>query len=81
MRDVKPGERLAGTGDADYRNVAMRIDEVRWRESIPIGLLEGAMAKQVIEADEPIVLENCVVDHTSRLYALRGLQEGLRQAS
>jgi predicted homoserine dehydrogenase-like protein len=81
LRDVKPGERLAGTGDADYRNVAMRIDEVRWRESIPIGLLEGAMAKQVIEADEPIVLENCVIDHTSRLYALRGLQEGLRQAS
>jgi len=81
LRDVKPGERLAGTGDADYRNVAMRIDEVRWRESIPIGLLEGAMAKQVIEADEPIVLENCVIDHTSRLYALRGLQEGMRQAS
>jgi predicted homoserine dehydrogenase-like protein len=81
VRDVKPGERLAGTGGTDYRNVAMRIDEIRWRESIPIGLLEGAMAKQIIEADEPIVLENCVIDHTSRLYALRGIQEGLRLAS
>jgi len=81
VRDVKPGERLAGTGDADYRNVAMRIDEVRWRESIPIGLLEGAMAKQVIEPDEPIVLENCAIDHTSRLFMLRGVQEALRPSS
>lgn len=81
LRDVKPGERLAGAGAADYRGIAMRVDEIRWRESIPIGLLEGAMAKQIIEPDEPIVLENCVIDHTSRLYALRGLQEKLRLAS
>lgn len=81
IRDVKPGERLPGNSNKDYRHVAMRIDEVRWRESIPIGLLEGAMAKQIIEADEPIVLENCVIDHTSRLYALRGMQEELRVAS
>ena len=74
-RDLKKGEKLDFIGEYCYRSWAMRADEARDEQAIPVGLLENGIMKQDITMGTLLTRRNCNVDETSTLYKMRKLQD------
>jgi len=74
-RDLAPGETFDAIGETCYRSFIMTIGDARAREAVPVGLLEGGKVIAPVKKGELITRTNAAPDATTRLYALRLLQD------
>ncbi|MBX3598635.1 MAG: homoserine dehydrogenase [Rhizobiaceae bacterium] len=74
-RDLKPGDSLDAIGETCYRSWTMTVEEARAASAIPVGLLEGGKILKPISKGELLTTNNAVPDKTTRLFALRQMQD------
>ncbi len=74
-RDLKVGEKLDFIGEYCYRSWAMRADEARNEQAIPVGLLENGIMTRDVTAGTLLTGKNCTIDQTSTLFKMRNLQD------
>lgn len=74
-RDLKQGEKLDFIGEYCYRSWAMRADEARDEQAVPVGLLENAVMTKPVTKGTLLTRHNCMIDTTSPLYKMRQAQD------
>ncbi|TGS64946.1 homoserine dehydrogenase [Mesorhizobium sp. M3A.F.Ca.ET.174.01.1.1] len=74
-RDLAPGETFDAIGETCYRSWTMDIAEARASRAVPVGLLEGGKVLKPVKKGELLTAENAAPDHTTKLFALRRLQD------
>ncbi|HEY0854709.1 MAG TPA: NAD(P)H-dependent oxidoreductase [Devosia sp.] len=74
-RDLAVGETFDAIGETCYRSFIMTIGDARARQAVPVGLLEGGKVIAPVTKGELITRANAAPDATTRLYALRLLQD------
>jgi predicted homoserine dehydrogenase-like protein len=74
-RDLKAGEKLDFIGEYCYRSWAMRADDARIEQAIPVGLLENGIMTQDVKMGALLTRHNCKPDETSPLFKMRKLQD------
>jgi predicted homoserine dehydrogenase-like protein len=76
-RDLKPGETFDAIGETCYRSWTMTAAEARASKAVPVGLLEGGKVLNPVRKGELLTTGNAAPDETTRLYALRKLQDAM----
>ncbi len=76
-RDLKAGETFDAIGETCYRSHTMTVVDARAAGAIPVGLLEGGKVLKPVRKGELLTAVNAAPDATTRLYALRKLQDGM----
>ncbi|MDQ6436657.1 NAD(P)H-dependent oxidoreductase [Mesorhizobium sp. LHD-90] len=76
-RDLKPGETFDAIGETCYRSWTMTAGEARARMAVPVGLLEGGKVLKAVRKGALLTTDNAAPDETTRLYALRKLQDAM----
>jgi predicted homoserine dehydrogenase-like protein len=76
-RDLKPGEIFDAIGETCYRSWTMTAAEARANKAVPVGLLEGGKVLKPVRKGELLTTDNAAPDETTRLYALRKLQDAM----
>jgi predicted homoserine dehydrogenase-like protein len=76
-RDLKPGETFDAIGETCYRSWTMTAAEARANKAVPVGLLEGGEVLKPVRKGELLTTDNAAPDETTRLYALRKLQDAM----
>ncbi|CDX40679.1 SAF domain protein [Mesorhizobium plurifarium] len=76
-RDLAAGETFDGIGETCYRSWTMTIADARTSRAVPVGLLEGGKALKPVKKGELLTEDNAAPDRTTRLYALRRLQDDM----
>jgi predicted homoserine dehydrogenase-like protein len=74
-RDLVVGETLDAIGETCYRSFIMTISDARGRSAVPVGLLEGGRVTARVRQGELLTAANAAPDASTRLYALRRLQD------
>ncbi|HEV7276026.1 MAG TPA: NAD(P)H-dependent oxidoreductase [Devosiaceae bacterium] len=74
-RDLAVGETFDAIGETCYRSYIMTIGDARARRAVPVGLLEGGKVTAPVRKGELLTAANAAPDATTRLYALRRLQD------
>ncbi len=74
-RDLAVGESFDAIGETCYRSYIMTIGDARAKQAVPVGLLEGGKVIAPVKKGELITRANAAPDATTRLYALRLLQD------
>ena len=74
-RDLKVGETFDAIGETCYRSYAMTGIDARANGAIPVGLLEGGKVTAPVKQGELITKANAQPDISTRLFALRRLQD------
>ncbi|HEY9013315.1 MAG TPA: homoserine dehydrogenase, partial [Devosia sp.] len=74
-RDLTVGETFDAIGETCYRSFIMTIGDAREKHAVPVGLLEGGKVIAPVKKGELITKANAAPDATTRLYALRLLQD------
>ncbi|MEO9339381.1 NAD(P)H-dependent oxidoreductase [Mesorhizobium sp. SB112] len=74
-RDLAAGEVFDEIGETCYRSWTMTVGDARAQSAVPVGLLEGGKVKAAVKKGELITYANAEPDQTSRLTALRKLQD------
>lgn len=74
-RDLAVGETFDAIGETCYRSFIMTIGDARAKQAVPVGLLEGGKVIAPVKKGELITRANAAPDATTRLYALRLLQD------
>jgi predicted homoserine dehydrogenase-like protein len=74
-RDLKPGERFDAIGETCYRSFTLEISDARRQHAVPVGLLEGGTVTAPVKKGELLTRANAAPDPTTRLFALRKLQD------
>lgn len=74
-RDLKIGETFDAIGETCYRSYAMTGVDARANQAIPVGLLEGGKVTAPVKQGELITKANAQPDISTRLFALRQLQD------
>ena len=74
-RDLAMGESFDAIGETCYRSWTMLVGEARAAGAIPVGLLEGGKVLKPVKKGELLTRDNAAPDPTTRLYALRRLQD------
>ena len=74
-RDLAAGETFDAIGETCYRSWTMMVGEARAAGAVPVGLLEGGKVRKPVKKGELLTRENAAPDPTTRLYALRRLQD------
>ena len=74
-RDLAVGESFDAIGETCYRSFIMTIGDARARHAVPVGLLEGGKVIAPVKKGDLITRANAAPDATTRLYALRLLQD------
>ncbi|MBX3531514.1 MAG: homoserine dehydrogenase [Rhizobiaceae bacterium] len=74
-RDLNPGETFDAIGETCYRSHTMTVVEARAAGAVPVGLLEGGKVLKAVRKGELLTLDNAAPDATTRLFALRKLQD------
>ncbi len=74
-RDLAAGETFDAIGETCYRSWTMTIAEARASQGVPVGLLEGGKVLRPVKKGELLTADNAAPDKTTRLYALRRLQD------
>jgi predicted homoserine dehydrogenase-like protein len=74
-RDLAPGETFDAIGETCYRSFIMTVGEARARMAVPVGLLEGGRVTASVRKGELLTTANAAPDATTRLFALRRLQD------
>ncbi|WDR01497.1 NAD(P)H-dependent oxidoreductase [Devosia algicola] len=79
-RDLAAGEKLDAIGETCYRSFAMTIKDARTTQALPVGLLEGGKVTAPIKKGELLTRTNATPDVTTRLFALRQLQDKMLES-
>jgi predicted homoserine dehydrogenase-like protein len=74
-RDLAAGETFDAIGETCYRSWTMTITDSRASRALPVGLLEGGKVLKPVRKGELLTQDNASPDQTTRLYALRALQD------
>jgi predicted homoserine dehydrogenase-like protein len=74
-RDLKVGERYDAIGETCYRSYTMTVTDSRAARAVPVGLLEGGVVTAPVRKGELLTTANSAPDTTTRLFALRQLQD------
>jgi predicted homoserine dehydrogenase-like protein len=74
-RDLKAGERFDAIGETCYRSFILAITDARARRAVPVGLLEGGTVTAPVRKGELLTRDNAQPDRSTRLHALRQLQD------
>ncbi|MEQ1899328.1 MAG: SAF domain-containing protein [Devosia sp.] len=74
-RDLAIGETFDAIGETCYRSFTLEISDARRQQAVPVGLLEGGKVTAPIRKGDLITRANAAPDATTRLYALRKLQD------
>ncbi|WP_274630072.1 NAD(P)H-dependent oxidoreductase [Arvimicrobium flavum] len=80
-RDLAAGETFDAIGETCYRSWTMTVEEARAVGAVPVGLLEGGKVLRPVRKGEPLTRDNASPDPTTRLFALRQLQDGMLYGS
>ena len=73
-RDLKVGDKLDAIGEYTYRAWIMTVGDAAKSNAVSCGLLEGGKVTTPIKKGELLTMGNVEVDHTSRIFALKHLQ-------
>ena len=76
-KDLAAGERLDAIGEYTYRAWMMTTGDASRDRAIPCGLLEGGKVTKPIRKGELLTYDNCAVDTSSRIVALRQRQDDM----
>ncbi|MBZ9658154.1 NAD(P)H-dependent oxidoreductase [Mesorhizobium sp. ESP-6-4] len=76
-RDLAAGETLDAIGETCYRSWTMTVGDARAVRAVPVGLLEGGKVLKQVKKGELLTEDNALPDRTTRLYALRRLQDDM----
>ena len=74
-RDLAAGETFDAIGETCYRSWTMTVGEARAKRAVPVGLLEGGKVLKPVRKGELLTADNAAPDQTTRLFALRRLQD------
>ncbi len=74
-RDLAVGETFDAIGETCYRSFIMTIGDARAKQAVPVGLLEGGKVIAPVKKGDLLTRANAAPDATTRLYALRLLQD------
>ncbi|HEY5817154.1 MAG TPA: NAD(P)H-dependent oxidoreductase [Mesorhizobium sp.] len=74
-RDLKSGETFDAIGETCYRSWTMTVGEARAAGAVPVGLLEGGKVLMPVKKGELLTTAIAAPDPTTRLFALRQLQD------
>lgn len=74
-RDLSPGEIFDAIGETCYRSFILTVEDARRQHAVPVGLLEGGRVTAPVKKGELLTRANATPDQTTRLYALRQLQD------
>ncbi|MBZ9763002.1 NAD(P)H-dependent oxidoreductase [Mesorhizobium sp. CA8] len=76
-RDLAAGETFDAIGETCYRSWTMTVTDARASRAVPVGLLESGKVLKQVKKGELLTEDNAVPDRTTRLYALRRLQDDM----
>ena len=76
-KDLQPGERLDAIGEYTYRAWILTVPDAEAGKAVPCGLLEGGKVTKPIKKGELLTYDNCAVDASSRIVALRKRQDAM----
>ncbi len=74
-RDLAVGESFDAIGETCYRSFILTIGDARAQQAVPVGLLEGGKVTAPVKKGELLTRQNATPDQTTRLFALRQLQD------
>ena len=74
-RDLQPGERLDKIGEFTYRGFALTADDARSRNTLPLGLAEGAIVTTPVKKGELLTYATCRPDESLTITQLRRRQD------
>ena len=74
-RDLAVGETFDAIGETCYRSFILTVEDARRQHAVPVGLLEGGKVTAPVKKGELLTRANATPDQTTRLYALRQLQD------
>ena len=74
-RDMSVGETFDAIGETCYRSFIMTIGDARAKQAVPVGLLEGGRVTAPVKKGELLTRANATPDITTKLFALRQLQD------
>ncbi|RWO22472.1 MAG: homoserine dehydrogenase [Mesorhizobium sp.] len=74
-RDLAAGETFDAIGETCYRSWTMAVEEARTNRAVPVGLLEGGKVLRPVSKGELLTSGNAAPDPSTRLFALRRLQD------
>ncbi|MGX5799698.1 NAD(P)H-dependent oxidoreductase [Bradyrhizobium sp. Arg314] len=74
-RDLAAGESFDAIGETCYRSWTMTVADARASGALPVGLLEGGKVLKPVRKGELLTTDNAAPDQSTRLYALRKLQD------
>jgi predicted homoserine dehydrogenase-like protein len=76
-RDLKAGEVFDAIGETCYRSWTMTVPQARSAKAVPVGLLEGGRVLKDIRKGELLTADNASPDASTRLFALRRMQDAM----
>ncbi len=74
-RDLAVGETYDAIGETCYRSFTMTVGDARAKKAVPVGLLEGGKVTAAVKKGELLTAANSQPDTSTRLFALRQLQD------
>ena len=74
-RELAPGETFDAIGETCYRSFTLTAADARAQQAVPVGLLEGGKVTATVKKGELLTRQNAAPDATTRLFALRKLQD------
>ena len=74
-RDLAVGETFDAIGETCYRSFILTVGDARAKGAVPVGLLEGGKVTAPVKKGELLTNANAAPDATTRLFALRKLQD------
>jgi predicted homoserine dehydrogenase-like protein len=80
-KDLQPGERLDAIGEYTYRAWIMTVADAARDRAVPCGLLENGKVTRPIRKGELLTYDNCAVDSSARIVALRQRQDDMLKGS
>jgi predicted homoserine dehydrogenase-like protein len=74
-RDLAVGETFDAIGETCYRSFTLTAEDARAQQAVPVGLLEGGKVTAPVKKGELLTRANAAPDATTRLFALRQMQD------
>ena len=74
-RDLAVGETFDAIGETCYRSFTLTAVDARAQQAVPVGLLEGGKVTAAVRKGELLTRNNASPDPSTRLFALRRLQD------
>jgi predicted homoserine dehydrogenase-like protein len=74
-RDLAVGEKIDAIGETCYRSFTMTVPDARAKRAHPVGLIEGGRVTAPVKKGELLTELNADPDRTTRLFALRKMQD------